>query len=106
MARTRRAAKFAGVLQFAVGVAQGDHFLDAEGLRRVQLLLMADFGEALRGHVGVVGALAAVGAEHVIGVGALTYPVGDEAAAGNLGVVGMGGNHQYGAGNLYHGQPP
>ena len=71
MYRTTSPSSLAAVRQLPVLVAQEEHVLHAQDLRRGALLLLTDRRQLLRRHVRVVAALVAVGQDQVVELPAL-----------------------------------
>ena len=90
------AAQFQGRLQIGVGVAEEEHFGQAQDAGGVPLFRLAHFHHHLDGHIRVVAALAAVGADDVGHVPALGAQAGHRAGAAPFGIVGVG-HHDHGA---------
>ena len=87
------AAQLDAGLQIAVRVAEEDHLLHAQHLARLALLLLPEGGQLLLAERLIVRAFVAAGGEDVVDRPALRAPLGDGAAAEELGVVRVSDDH-------------
>jgi hypothetical protein len=83
------------IAQRAVLVRQKHDVPRAQGMSRVQLLGTPDLSELVRADVGIGRAFVAAGTQHVVDLFARCCPLGNGAAAAELGIVGVSHHHQY-----------